>query len=355
MTHFWDCQPSKQAHAQDASSCFHPQLKFSRAMVQHSSKPQRNMPGSSCTCSGIVLWTTTLFAASAVSPTFAWTSSPSPSSHQSITNTNLFYTSNIQYKPTESGWLPSSQILPKKEESHPFDACQQWQSDFLHSNNIHNLQPLSVTSRQGNDMSYRTADDGTTSLHTKCWSSEDYRLIRMTDFTSKKAHVVSSMLYPKSSLLPVLGMEMIQIGPKLHICAADFQPISDDDDDTSWPALTAIRNDYPPLHGQPRDDRMGAMFSDHLLLATSREGPAVVEDMIRTTFLPAIQRYQQLHTTLVAEVTGSVDTSVVLEHHARFDTVAARLDKSKPMLSQAFGEEWALEYVHDIMFPLAER
>lgn len=281
---------------------------------------------------------------------------------QAATTTGLNYDSTIWYRqPTteEGGWQPTEQLRTLEAQpsnaikNNTFHEILRWQTDFLR-HNIPNLQPLPVRSRSGRDMSVCRTDDGGSSITTQCWSSDEYRLIRMTDYDAgSKGHVLSSMLYPRSSLLPVLGMELIRMGPKLHILAADWQPVrADEMTSTEYThTLEDIRASYPSLQGTLRDSNMGVLFSDHLLLGQTTNTEDV--ETMQQEFFAAMQRYHELHVEWVQAQQGTADVATVQHHHARLDALATSVDKSKRILSQTFGEAWAQEYIQDVMFPLA--
>ena len=46
---------------------------------------------------------------------------------------------------------------------------------------------------------------------------------------------------------------------------------------------------------------------------------------------------------------------VVLQHQKAYDTYSAARDPATGLFTAMFGEEWAMDYVHDFLFSMSER
>lgn len=255
--------------------------------------------------------------------------------------------------------------MPWTESIRP-DDCQKltympfrnWQMDFMQEN-LTNLRELPVKSRTGRDMSYIETPKRTHRMHTSCYESDEYKLIRLTTLDAgKQTQVFTSLWYPRDSLTPVLGIDLLQFGQR-HLCIVDFQPVTTDQPEEQArmeKEMAKIRDKYPSLQGKMTDRFYSAddiYFSKQMLLG--RHDHSITDytaDELVSDLMAAFQKYVQLHRTCVehAPVCDQVEA-----YHQLYDTYSAARDPAHHLLARIFGQEWADGYVYDVLFPGAQQ
>jgi len=191
-----------------------------------------------------------------------------------------------------------------------------------------------------------------------CFSSDEYRKIRMTYYDAGEGcQVFNSLWYPDAKYnLPVLGIDLLAFGRKKHLAVVDFQPIHDQEEMhalTYEHMLAPVKGSYPSLKG-----KMSAKFYDEtkffskeMLFARFENESVVKEELIH-----AFQKYIQIHLQLVTDcpVKNSFhDRQEVLARHAAYDTYSAERDPAVGLFASMFGKEWANEFVNDFLFSLS--
>lgn len=274
----------------------------------------------------------------------------------------------------------------------------EWQMNFMkeHLTNLRAVPVLSRRGQGGQDMSYVQNKDGTMRMHTVSFSSDEYKLIRMTVLDAgHQTQVFTSLWYPADTLQPVLGVDLLQFNhAKKHLCIVDFQPIvqnttntnTDDETDNNTnnravfeDLLEPVRNQYPDLQGVMTDRFYSAedsYFSNQMLLGRhssssnsngkddddddKASSTTTARDMVFGSLFPAYQQYVATHVALVQQeqqqqTTNTTTAETVQAAHAAYDTYSAARDPAHALLARAFGQEWADDYVYDILFPAATR
>jgi len=233
---------------------------------------------------------------------------------------------------------------------------------------LNNLRSVPVKSRRtGRDMSYVENGDRTTRMHTVAFASDEYKSIRMTLMDAgSRVQVFTSVWYPRGNH-PILACDLLQFGGgSRHLCISDFQPIHPTEEEHAQAferdLMAPIRDRYPGLHGQMTDkfyDR-DQFFSSQMLLGRLDKGDAdYADDMVYGSFFPAYGAYVDAHIDMIQQSSGGTprkeDVPFVMQRHAAYDTYSAARDPAHPMLARTFGQEWAGDYVYDVLFPLAKR
>ena len=267
----------------------------------------------------------------------------------------------------------------------------EWQISFMHQE-LTNLKQLPLLSKKGQrDMSYIQNKNATMRMHTSAYSSDEYKYIRCTTVDGgNQMQVFTSLFYPRNTLLPVLGVDLLQFNHgKKTLCIVDFQPVltptpSADEayinSDYYESKLKLIRDQYPTLQNEMTNRFYSAddpYFSKQMLLgriqhdgktSTIDETKTATDNMVHHDLFPAYQQYVQTHVQLQKEALkkqqqqqqqqqdGTVlDESFVKECHARYDTYSAERDPAHKLLGNIFGSDFANDYVYDILFPSATR
>ena len=266
--------------------------------------------------------------------------------------------------------LHQSHGMPWKESIHPdysrkelfYMPFWEWQVSFM-KENLTNLRALPVVSKSGRDMSYKESADGTMRIHTARFSSDEYQNIRLTVLDAgPKTQVFTSLWYPDARYnMPVLGTDLLQFNEKKHLCVVDFQPTQESTKLHSQAfedQLKPIRDAYPSLQGTmtKRFYDESQFFSSQMLLARDVEGQDS-EKMVFEDLLPAWQQYVKTHVRLTKSTKPFESSKVpqVLERQAAYDNYSAIRDPAHGLLAKSFGQDWADDYVYDILFPQSTR
>jgi 15,16-dihydrobiliverdin:ferredoxin oxidoreductase len=167
--------------------------------------------------------------------------------------------------------------------------------------------------------------------------------------------VFNAVLYPRSNL-PILGVDLLAFNRKKYLAIVDFQPIHSDEsnhDKEFSHLLQPIKETYPNLKG-----RMSSKFYDETKFFSQQMLFSRFEDesIIHNELLPAFQKYVSTHLELVRSVDmNQSDIEVVLQYQKAYDTYSAARDPATGLFTAMFGEEWAMDYVHDFLFSMSER
>lgn len=242
----------------------------------------------------------------------------------------------------------------------------EWQMSFM-KNHLTNLRALPVVSRRGRDMSYIENANATMRMHTCRFASEEYKSIRCTVLDGgHQVQVFTSLWYPRDdSLAPVLGVDLLQFNHgKKHLCIVDFQPVTKTEHaEYSFDhLLEPIRSQYPSLQGEMTDRFYhpdDSFFSKQMLLGrhNQRDEEYTAKSMVYDDLYPAYQQYVQQHVQLVRQpaASGSPTREAVAACHEAYDTYSAARDPAHALLGRLFGQDWADDYVYDILFPSAKK
>jgi len=205
-------------------------------------------------------------------------------------------------------------------------------------------------------------------LHTCVFTCDEYQSIRLTVLDAgHRTQVFTSLWYPHDESLPVLGIDLLQFNKaQRHLCIVDFQPMMDDDKSFE-DKLAPIRNKYPSLQGEMTDrfyNSQDSYFSKQMLLgrhngggSSDNGGSTTARSMVYEDLFPAYQQYLAAHVELVREQHSKSSTAAAKAtgRHRAYDNYSAARDPAHALLAKAFGQDWADDYVYDILFPRAER
>jgi 15,16-dihydrobiliverdin:ferredoxin oxidoreductase len=258
----------------------------------------------------------------------------------------------LQGMPWDSSIDP---LYPKAPFYMPF---WKWQLEYM-KKHLTNLKNLPVTDQTGKeDLSYVESDHSSNRMMTLCFSSDEYRLIRMTLMDAGwQTQVFTSLWCPRGNL-PVLGIDMLQFHKESkHLTIVDFQPIHDSEQehDTLYEhKLQPIREQYPSLQGKmtKRFYDETQFFSNQMLF-----GREPTPDYVWDELMPAYQQYVQTHVEMAQTTTTSTKMALsqVLQRQAAYDDYSAARDPAHALLAKAFGQEYADRFVYDVLFPLSSR
>ena len=240
-------------------------------------------------------------------------------------------------------------------------------------------------------MSYVQNKNATMRMHTSAFTSDEYKYIRCTTVDGgNQLQVFTSLFYPRNTLLPVLGVDLLQFNHgKKTLCIVDFQPvvipsssIENNDDDTITitknheyyeSKLKQIRDQYPSLQNEMTNRFYSSddpYFSKQMLLGRIQhdskaksidDTKTATYDLVYNDLYPAYRQYVRTHVQLQKEALqqqqeqNAHEMQYVQECHAKYDTYSAERDPAHKLLGNIFGQEFADDYVYDVLFPAATR
>jgi 15,16-dihydrobiliverdin:ferredoxin oxidoreductase len=229
-----------------------------------------------------------------------------------------------------------------------------YQMQFIEEN-LTDLKIVSCTN-DATDFSYNENVAKKARIVNLCLSSAEYRKIRLTYYDAgDNTQVFNAVFYPRSNL-PILGIDLLAFNRKKYLAIVDFQPLhtneSNHDKEFSH-LLQPIKESYPNLSG-----RMSSKFYDETQFFSQQMLFSRFEDetIIQNELLPAFQQYVSTHLDLVRSVdTNESDARNVLDRQQAYDTYSAARDPAIGLFTAMFGQEWAMDYVHDFLFSMSQR
>lgn len=250
-----------------------------------------------------------------------------------------------------------SSIDPKyPEEDLLYMPFWEWHMSFM-KENLTNLRVMPCTNGKS-DFSYNENTQKKARIVSLCASSSEYRKIRLTYYDAgENTQVYNAVFYPDPKYnLPVLGIDLLAFNRKKFLAIVDFQPIHENEEDhamTFEDRLEPIKEKYENLKG-----RMSSKFYDETQFFSQQMLFSRFEDesIISNELFPAFQSYVKTHLDLIREVDpAESDVDMVLQRQKAYDTYSAERDPATGLFTAMFGEEWAMDFVHDFLFSMSER
>eukprot|EP00537_Pseudo-nitzschia_pungens_P006379 CAMPEP_0172372096 /NCGR_PEP_ID=MMETSP1060-20121228/45928_1 /TAXON_ID=37318 /ORGANISM="Pseudo-nitzschia pungens, Strain cf. cingulata" /LENGTH=383 /DNA_ID=CAMNT_0013097927 /DNA_START=105 /DNA_END=1256 /DNA_ORIENTATION=+ len=233
----------------------------------------------------------------------------------------------------------------------------EWQMDFMEEN-LTDLKVVECKNEKGTDFSYNENQKKKARIVNVCFSSKEYRKIRMTYYDAgDNTQVYNAVWYPNPEYnLPVLGIDLLAFNRKKYLAIVDFQPIHDEEDDHAARyehLLKPIKDKYESLKGRMSSKFYDETqhFSQQMLFARFDDENVVSHDLF-----PAFQGYVQTHLDLIRNTEAEPDQKeMVLAKTKEYDTYSADRDPATGLFAAMYGKEWAEDFVHDFLFSMSER
>lgn len=252
--------------------------------------------------------------------------------------------------------MPWSDTIGDSDHPDPLLYMPFWDWQLKHMKE--SLTNLQADESALSEFGYKDNQDKKARIVNQCYSSDEYRKIRMTYYDAgDNTQVFNSVWYPDPKYnLPVLGIDLLAFNRKKYLAIVDFQPLYANEEDhvtTYEHRLKPIKEHYKSLNG-----RMSAkfydetqFFSQQMLFARFEDEPVISDDLF-----PAFTRYVKLHNKLVKEVEPDYENQeAVLERQRDYDTYSAERDPATGLFAAMFGKDWADDFVFDFLFSLSER
>lgn len=209
------------------------------------------------------------------------------------------------------------------------------------------------------EFAFRKSEVKPARIGNMCFKGSIFRNVRMTYFDAgNNVQVYNSLWYPKYEYdLPLLGIDLISLGPNRVLSVVDFQPLhaTEEYSNKYIDQLKPIRDKYPSLQGtlsgKIYDDT--SFFSKQMLFGRYADESAVPTDVH-----PAFNDYVNEYIMLAKSATPNTDPAamdVVKERQAAYDTYSAIKDPAVGLFDAYFGKEWSANFVHDFLFKHSEK
>jgi len=266
-------------------------------------------------------------------------------------------TRSVREAEAEHGMPWKSSIDEKAKDDLLYMPFWEWQMDFMEEN-LTDLKVVECTNEKDTDFSFNANEKKKARIVNVCFSSKEYRKIRMTYYDAgDSTQVYNAVWYPNPEYnLPVLGIDLLAFNRKKYLAIVDFQPIHDEEKDhaaTYEHLLKPIKEKYDSLKGRMSSKFYDETkhFSEQMLFARFDD-----EDIVSRDLFPAFQGYVQTHLDLIRKTEPKPEqTEMVLSKVKGYDTYSADRDPATGLFAAMYGKEWAEDFVHDFLFSMSER
>jgi 15,16-dihydrobiliverdin:ferredoxin oxidoreductase len=252
--------------------------------------------------------------------------------------------------------MPWSDTIGKSDHPDPLLYMPFWEWQLEHMKE--SLTNLKADDTALADFGYKDNKDKKARIVNQCYTSDEYRKIRMTYYDAgDNTQVFNSVWYPDPKYnLPVLGIDLLAFNRKKYLAIVDFQPLYDNEEDhamTYESRLKPIKDNYDSLKGRMSSKFYDEtqFFSQQMLFARFEDESVVSDDLF-----PAFKRYVKLHNKLVDSCEPDHEgKNAVLDRQTEYDTYSAERDPATGLFAAMFGKEWADDFVFDFLFANSER
>lgn len=252
-------------------------------------------------------------------------------------------------------WKESIDAKAFKGEELFYMPFWEWHTKFMKEN----LTDLKVhpCSNDDRDFSFNENSGKKARIVNMHLSSKEYRKIRLTYYDAgEKTQVYNAVFYPDPKYnLPVLGIDLLAFNRMKYLAIVDFQPLHENEQEHEKEfshLLEPIKSSFKSLNGKmsSRFYDETKFFSQQMLFSRFEDSKIVTNELF-----PAFQQYVQTHLDLVRSCEGNADEQAVMERQKAYDTYSAERDPATGLFAAMFGQEWAMDFVHDFLFSMSER
>ncbi|MGB3767945.1 MAG: phycocyanobilin:ferredoxin oxidoreductase [Phormidesmis sp.] len=182
-----------------------------------------------------------------------------------------------------------------------------------------------------------------------CYQTPQFRKLHLElARIGKNLDILHCVMFPRPNFrLPILGIDIVAGRGQISAAIVDLSPVSRDRTlPTPYPEKLSS---LPPVaFSQPRElPAWGKIFSDFCLFVR----PVTPEE--EAAFLSRVTQYLSLHCELAntAEPVGSIEEeAAILAGQRHYCLKQQQNDKTRRVLENAFGPEWADRYVRTMLF-----
>ena len=182
-----------------------------------------------------------------------------------------------------------------------------------------------------------------------CYQTPQFRKLHLElARIGKNLDILHCVMFPRPNFrLPILGIDIVAGRGKISAAIVDLSPISRDRT-LPDPYPKRISNLPPVTFSQPRElPAWGKIFSDFCVFVR----PVTPEE--EGAFLSQVTQYLSIHCELAkaAEPVGTIEEeAAILAGQRHYCLKQQQNDKTRRVLENAFGPEWADRYVRTMLF-----
>lgn len=186
-------------------------------------------------------------------------------------------------------------------------------------------------------------------IQNTCYQTPQFRKLHLElARIGSNLDILHCVMFPRPNYhLPILGIDIVAGRGQISAAIVDLSPVSRDR--SLPPAYEAHLSNLPPIEfTQPRElPAWGKIFSDFCLFVR----PVTPQE--ENAFLSRVTQYLNVHCQLtqVAIPAGSIEEeAAILAGQRHYCSQQQKNDKTRRVLENAFGEEWADRYVRTMLF-----
>ena len=182
-----------------------------------------------------------------------------------------------------------------------------------------------------------------------CYQTPQFRKLHLElARIGKNLDILHCVMFPRPNFrLPILGIDIVAGRGQISAAIVDLSPVSRDRTLPN-PYPTQLDSLPPVSFSQPRElPAWGKIFSDYCVFVR----PVTPEE--ETAFLDRVTQYLSIHCELAnkAEPVGSIEEeAAILAGQQHYCLKQQQNDKTRRVLENAFGVEWADRYVRTMLF-----
>lgn len=182
-----------------------------------------------------------------------------------------------------------------------------------------------------------------------CYQTPQFRKLHLElARIGKNLDILHCVMFPRPNFrLPILGIDIVAGRGQISAAIVDLSPVSSD---RSLPIAYGQKlSSLPPVSfSQPRElPAWGKIFSDYCLFVRP------VTEAEEASFLERVTQYLTIHVqqAKVAVPVGSIEEeAAILAGQRHYCLQQQQNDKTRRVLENAFGAEWADRYVRTMLF-----
>ena len=209
------------------------------------------------------------------------------------------------------------------------------------------------------DLAVQHSERNQSSIRSWLWDVPDFRRWRVTRLDAGDSlQVLNSVAYPEHTLdHPILGIDLLWFGARQKLVAVlDFQPLVQAPDymDRHFRGLKALHQRFPDLSGEEtmRSFDPHQYFSPWLLFC--RGGADQATRSLPSAFDSFLDCFWRMHDASAA-APSLLPPEQVAELQVAYDRYSAERDPAHGLFTSHFGKAWSDRFLHEFLFPSAQR
>ena len=209
------------------------------------------------------------------------------------------------------------------------------------------------------DLAVQHSERNQSSIRSWLWNVPDFRRWRVTRLDAGDSlQVLNSVAYPEHTLdHPILGIDLLWFGARQKLVAVlDFQPLVQAPDymDRHFSGLKALHQRFPDLSGEEtmRSFDPHQYFSPWLLFC--RGGADQATRSLPSAFDSFLDCFWRMHDAS-ASAPSLLPPEQVADLQVAYDRYSAERDPAHGLFTSHFGKAWSDRFLHEFLFPSAQR